>query len=499
MAASRRLVFLSFAALCGAILASIETLTSAAVLYLPDPGWPEALLALLSMGVAGMAMRRASKSPSARSDIPNALMTASIAVSLGGASLFYCFSLGSLPVVARAAPIAGAAALGAVVGSGWAALAKPALALGTVGYFANPLRLFLFFVALGAWLGTTAHLGPFHQAALTASALSILAFSLAWPLSFIHGGPLWRKRAASLVPLCLTIVNGLLLRHSMTAVSLAEHASYPDPVVYAEGTVPRYVVTTTPAGFELFIDHQIALSSTDGHRYAEALVAPALASASRPRRVLLLGVVTGLLAGAVLRDRRVSRLTVVTPDPVLVRLARTMRWSRTRDGDVFADPRLAVVYDEAVPWLASSAEAFDVIIVNAGAPTDYRVGKIYTVYAMRLLRERLTEGGVAVIPAASALRSPEAHATIAATARAAGMQVLPYHAPIVTLGEWSILLASASEAVPRQDEIIGDYLTPGEFAATRAPTPDREARAAAPSTLHAQAAVEAFRREQHLD
>src|SRR5947209_13999398 len=78
-------------------------------------------------------------------------------------------------------------------------------------------------------------------------------------------------------------------------VKRAEEEQYDGEVVFSRTTpYQRIVVVANRHGFQLHLNTHLQFSSADEYRYHAALVHPALLSADRPRRVLILGGGDGL-------------------------------------------------------------------------------------------------------------------------------------------------------------------------------------------------------------
>jgi spermidine synthase len=372
------------------------------------------------------------------------------------------------------------AAGGATAASAARAFGRWALTLGFVGYVLSPFRLIGLAVAFVGLAALCAAAGT-----LRAGFIVALPFALAgaWFPAVLALSTAALARAATAARavaelLLLAATSGFVATQSV--VPLREVQSYAQPIVWTgNGTEQRYVVVSSPYGFELFVDHQLEVASLDAHRYYASLVGPALEKRPGKKSVLLLWGGTGLAEREVLRDPSVSSLVVVCADARLPDLARSMRWLASRSGGALDSQRIRIVAAEPMVWLERSPAHFDLVIADLPAPTDYVAGKYYTAHFLGEIERHLAPGGLAVIPAVSAVESPRTHSHIVATARLAGLEAQTYRAAVPSLGEWSFLLLS-------EGAIAGASVTPA----------DSTARNTQGCTLDAQLAVSSFREEQ---
>lgn len=217
---------------------------------------------------------------------------------------------------------------------------------------------------------------------------------------------------------------------------------YPGRVIHVEQTpYQRIVLAERGEGFSLYLNGNLQFSSVDEHRYHEALVHPALISAERRARVLIGGGGDGLAAREVLRWRDVESVTLVDLDPQMTGLASSHHRMVAQNAGALADRRVTVVNADAMRWLAETAEKFDVVVLDFPDPSNYSLGKLYSLEMYRGVRERLAPGGVVAVQSASPLFARRAYWTVVTTLERAGFSVLPYRVFVPAFGEWGFSLA----------------------------------------------------------
>ncbi|WP_216851111.1 polyamine aminopropyltransferase [Acidisphaera sp. L21] len=267
-----------------------------------------------------------------------------------------------------------------------------------------------------------------------------LLFSLGDEVRWVRG-----HRVAGIAALVALLV-GFVYADRIMAIS--EAAVYADPVIYAQSTpYQRIVLTASRRDLRLFLNGNLQFSSRDEYRYHEALVHPGLAAVNTPNRVLIFGGGDGLAAREVLKVDAVQSITQVELDPAMVRLFSANTMLSSLNNAAFASPKLHVITADAFVWLkqqsdAGSAEKFDYIIVDFPDPSNYAIGKLYSLTFFRLLRQRLAPGGAIVVQSTSPYVARQSFWCVAATLEAAGFRTLPYHAYVPSFGEWGFVLAS---------------------------------------------------------
>jgi len=228
---------------------------------------------------------------------------------------------------------------------------------------------------------------------------------------------------------------------------LAEEGLYADPVVFAKSTAyQRIVLTRSHHSFQLFLSGSLQFSSTDEYRYHEALVHPAMALVPAARRVLVLGGGDGLAAREILKHPGVTQVVLVDLDPEMTRLAVENPLLRELNGGSLLSPKLRVVNEDAMLWLADPKDAgralFDAVFVDFPDPHNFSLGKLYTTRFYSLLRQRLDPSGIVAVQSTSPLMARRSFWCINRTLEAAGFHVRAYHALVPSFGEWGFALAA---------------------------------------------------------
>jgi spermidine synthase len=254
------------------------------------------------------------------------------------------------------------------------------------------------------------------------------------------------------------IVMGLLFGGFMLADNLtqwAEHGIFGDEIIYATTTpYQRLIVTKWKDDMRLYINGNLQFSSRDEHRYHEALIHPTLEALPWARNVLVLGGGDGLAVREILKHRNIEHITLVDLDPAMTTLFSTSEPLVALNQGSLKNPKVTVVNQDAGRWLEQNQDVFDAIVADFPDPSNFGLGKLYSVPMYRLLSKHLSENGYAVIQSTSPYFAPKSYWCIVATLKEAGLNTWPYHAYVPSFGEWGYVIAGKRK----------DYTPPEKYA-----------------------------------
>jgi spermidine synthase len=210
----------------------------------------------------------------------------------------------------------------------------------------------------------------------------------------------------------------------------------------------RITLTRVGRAIELYLNGHLQFSSLDERRYHELLVHPALCSAERRERVFIGGGGDGLALREVLRYPEVSSVLLVDLDERVTRLAAEQPELAALNQRALSDPRVSVVNRDAFRVLAESRSTYDVILLDFPDPSNYALGKLFSLEMYRHVAKRLAPGGRVAVQAASPLFARRSFWSVVATLEAAGLRTAPYHAFLPSFGEWGFVLAARDSISP---------------------------------------------------
>lgn len=117
--------------------------------------------------------------------------------------------------------------------------------------------------------------------------------------------------------------------------------------------------------------------------------------ADEPRSVLVIGLGSGITAGAVAIDPAVERVVVAEVEPLVARAVPSH--FAAQNHALTASPKLELVLDDGRHFLATTSERFEGITSDPLDPWVKGAAALYTVEFWRLVRARLAPGGVVTV------------------------------------------------------------------------------------------------------
>lgn len=277
----------------------------------------------------------------------------------------------------------------------------------------------------------------------------------------------------------------------------AEVAAYGDPIIYADATpYQRIVITKRGGDLRLFLNGNLQFSSRDEYRYHEALVHPVLSRVADLRDVLVLGGGDGLAVREILKYPSVRSVTLVDLDPAMTQLFSKSAMLLALNKGSLRSPKVRVVTADAFNWLRANRRGFDAVLVDFPDPTNFAIGKLYTVSFYRELARALNPGAMMSVQSTSPLVAPNAYWTVSTTLEAAGLTTRGYHVYVPSFGEWGFVLAS-NRPIGKPGPLPAGlkFLTPNADALAFFFPPDMARRPTPVNRLDNQALVREFEAE----
>jgi spermidine synthase len=178
-----------------------------------------------------------------------------------------------------------------------------------------------------------------------------------------------------------------------TPAMVREAVENTDVLYYAEGAESIISVIRVKGGELAFLTNGRVEASS--HLQAQQVQLtlghlPALL-ARDPRRVLVVGLGSGMTAGATSAHPTVERVTLVEIEPRVTGVARTFA---PYNHAVLDSPKVRLVINDGRNFLMTTRETFDVITADPIHPWFRGAGYLYTTEYFQLAARRLTPGGV---------------------------------------------------------------------------------------------------------
>jgi spermidine synthase len=201
------------------------------------------------------------------------------------------------------------------------------------------------------------------------------------------------------------------------------------------------VLDTLEFGRVLVLDGVFNTSEGDEHYYHEMLVHPAMTTARRAGRVLVVGGGDGGTVREVLRHPTVTEVVMVEIDRQVVDACREHLPALGPDWD---DPRLDLRFEDGVRFVnEAEVEPFDVVLLDGTDPIGAGEG-LFGLDFYRGCHRLLREGGVFALQSASPVLQRDVFLAAQHRLRQVFDRVHPYFGPVPLYGagQWSWTWAS---------------------------------------------------------
>lgn len=246
--------------------------------------------------------------------------------------------------------------------------------------------------------------------------------------------------------------------HGVTEVLVHKKTAYQEMVIIRSGA----------NGKALVLDGKWQSSTGDEFLYHEALVHPAMIAHGSPRNVAILGGGEGATLREALRWKSVVQAVMVDLDSEVVEACKE-HLAEMHQGS-FEDPRTRLIFGDAIEFLETTEEKWDVVISDLTDPIeDGPSFRLFTKEYFEKVRSVLNDGGVLVVQAGPT--SPidlEMHARLVHTLGTVFPHVVSYSSYVPTYGSpWGFALCSGEPIETRRDprEVDGELAekTTGEL------------------------------------
>lgn len=230
--------------------------------------------------------------------------------------------------------------------------------------------------------------------------------------------------------------------HGITEVLAYKKTAYQD----------MYIIDTGVYGKALVLDGKWQSSTGDEFLYHEPLVHPAMIFHGSPSKVLVLGGGEGATIREVLRWQTVEQVAMIDIDGEVVEACR--QHLPEMHANAFDDPRLKLVIGDALEFLDTSDEIWDVVISDLSDPIEEGPSfQLFTKEYFEKIFRVLTPGGFFIVQAGPV--SPgemKLHTRIVNTMKQVFPYVQSYSSYVPTYGQpWGFVLASTEMINSRPD------------------------------------------------
>jgi spermidine synthase len=225
-------------------------------------------------------------------------------------------------------------------------------------------------------------------------------------------------------------------------LSYSEGKLYGENIIYTNSTqYQRIVLTHNKSDYRLYLNNNLQFSSADEYRYHEALVHPAMSMAKKINNILVLGGGDGLAVREILKYKDVKKITLVDLDDGMTKLFKTNQVLVDFNKNALNNSKVIVYNKDAYIWAKENKEKFDVVIIDFPDPSNYSLGKLYSLNFYSTIQKRLSENAVIVIQTTSPYFAPKSFWCINKTVSQVFPQIDAYHAYVPSFGEWGYTIA----------------------------------------------------------
>ncbi len=229
---------------------------------------------------------------------------------------------------------------------------------------------------------------------------------------------------------------------SENILSFSEGKLYGENIIYTNSTpYQRIVLTHNKSDYRLYLNNNLQFSSADEYRYHEALVHPAMSMAKSVKKVLVLGGGDGLAVREILKYKEVEKITLVDLDEGMTKLFQTNQVLTNFNKNALNNSKVTVLNKDAYIWAKTTKERFDVVIIDFPDPSNYSLGKLYSLNFYSTLQKLLSKDALVTVQTTSPYFAPKSFWCINKTIAQVFPQVDAYHAYVPSFGEWGFTIA----------------------------------------------------------
>ena len=288
-------------------------------------------------------------------------------------------------------------------------------------------------------------LGLTYTPFLLAGINFIVALAVGWQWQHhVQGG--WRKSLIGGTVLTLVVlVAGVALAQPI--IIFGEQARYTDKVVYEQQSrYQKIVLTQFKDDYWLYLNGNLQFATADEYLYHEPLVHPLMLMVPHAQKVLVLGGGDGCAVRELLKYPQIDSITLVDLDPAVTQLAQNYEPLLKVNQQSLLSPKVQVMHTDAFYFLDTRAGYYDAIIIDLPDPKGIDLNRLYSKEFYTLVRKHLRPRGAMVTQAGSPYFASRAFWCIEKTMRSAGMNTLPMHNQVITMGQWGWIMGMAPPA-----------------------------------------------------
>lgn len=265
------------------------------------------------------------------------------------------------------------------------------------------------------------------------------------------------KQKKLLKILYVIVTTGLLfgVYFAKPIILFGEQAKYADKIIFTKQTKhQKIIVTKWQKWHSLYINGNQQLSTFDEFMYHEPMVHTALGLSKNKKNILVLGGGDGCIVRELLKYDAIKNITLVDLDNQMIEIGKKNKIFTDLNQNALDSPKLNIVIQDAFTFLEKTNQMFDVILVDLPDPNSVDLNKLYTKEFYRLSANKMSEEGVFITQSGSPYYATKAFYCINKTIKSAGLHTYPIHNQVLTLGEWSWVIAKKSSITKKDIQQI---------------------------------------------
>ncbi|MDQ3189531.1 MAG: polyamine aminopropyltransferase [Pseudomonadota bacterium] len=188
------------------------------------------------------------------------------------------------------------------------------------------------------------------------------------------------------------------------------------------------------------LDGRMMTSEADEFFYHECMTHPAALAHPNPESILVIGGGDGGSSEELLKHPSVKRIVMAELDPVVIDVSK--KWLGSIHNGAFDDPRLEVKIGDGFEFVKSTAERFDIIVLDLTDP-DTPAFHLYSEQFFRMCQRILRPGGMLTLHLGSPVYQAQTVRKNAANLRKVFRHVAPMSLFVPLYGSlWCLAVAS---------------------------------------------------------
>ncbi|HDZ07439.1 fused MFS/spermidine synthase [Maribacter sp.] len=266
-------------------------------------------------------------------------------------------------------------------------------------------------------------------------------------LALLIAFPSYRKKKIFFLLWPVVVILGIMVLENPPIVKLENGEKVLDYWQSSDGVVS---IVQLPENIEMRLDNFYVLGDSKSFLVEQMQAHVPLMIHPAPKKVVFLGMGTGVTAGAAL-NHEVEKVIAVELVSNVIPAAK--RYFSPWTNGLFKDKRANIVADDARNFLLGTNEQFDVIVGDLFTPWHAGTGSLYTLEHFEQAKKRLSPGGIFAQWLPLYQLTSENFNTIAATFAAVYPQVTLWRADFSTTRA-SILLVGQEEDTQLDENIL---------------------------------------------